>query len=215
MKQKNTVLQRILTCGIIAALACTSFGCSDQSGTSNDQSDVNVAMEDLEYGATMRTDDSYAVPLEYDKRFLEDGELDALANYYAALQNQDEALFSSCVLDVYMESLYQNAYGGLLDDSAYLAQQQETFQKNINGDFTFAKIAVTDCKQQDQAGSGAEYLIEMLNELNNDDSYCETHLQSCKALTVQPILTNGTDTAICDEAPVFIVHLDGTYYVCA
>ena len=45
--------------------------------------------------ATMRDDTSRAVPLEYDKRFLEDGELDALANYYGSIQNEDVALFQS------------------------------------------------------------------------------------------------------------------------
>ena len=214
MKQKNTLLRRILLCTAAAAMACVCFGCSDSSETWV-STEENIAMEDLEYGATMRDDDSYAVPLEYDKRYFEAGELEALANYYAAIQNQDTALFSSCVLREYMESLYQNAYGGLLDDSAYLAQQQQAFQEKIDGDFTFAKISVSDCKEQDETGSGAEYLIQMLNELNSDDSYCDTHLKSCKSLTVQPILSNGTDTALCDEVTVFVLNMDGTYYVCA
>ena len=217
MTQKMTWFRRVLTLGLTASLICICFGCGAQSGTNtSDKQGEDIAMEDLEYGATMRRDTNYAVPVEYDKRFLEDGELKALADYYAAIQNEDVPLFSHCVLDFYMESLYQNAYGGLLDDSAYLTQQHEKFQEQIDGDFTFAEISVNDCKEQTDAGSGIEYLIEMFNELNDDDTYCDTHMQSCKALTIQPMLSNSEDvTVACDEVPVFLVNLDGTYYVCA
>lgn len=216
MALKNKPSRRILALGLAAALMCACFGCSAQSGSeTSDMPGEDIAMEDLEYGATLRDSTDYAIPVEYDKRFLEDDELKVLTDYYAAIQNEDQTLFSSCVLNFYMESLYQNAYGGLLDDNAYLAQQHEKFQEQIDGEFTFAKISVNDCKKQDDAGSGIEYLIEMFNELNGDESYCDTHLQSCKALTVQPMLTNGENTAACDEAPVFLVNLDGTYYVCA
>lgn len=217
MAQKTTWFRPILTLGLAAALICTCFGCGAQSGTdTNNPQGEDVAMEDLEYGATMRKSTDFSVPVEYDKRFLEDGELKTLTDYYASVQNEDLTLFSSCVLDFYMESLYQNAYGGLLDDSAYLAQQHEKFQEQIDGDFTFANISINECKEQGDAGSGIEYLTEMFNELKGDDTYWDTHVQSCKALTVQPMLSDGEDTTVaCDEVPVFLVNLDGTYYVCA
>ena len=103
MTYNRNTFRRILVCATAAALLCTGFaGCSD-SNSSDSESGVNIAMEDLEYGATMRDDDSRAVPLEYDKRFLEDGELDALANYYASIQNEDVELFQSCTVEKYME----------------------------------------------------------------------------------------------------------------
>ena len=55
----------------------------------------------------------------------------------------------------------------------------------------------------------------MLNELNADSNYCTDHMKSCKTLTVQPVLTNGTDTVYCDEVTVFLIELDNQYYVCA
>ena len=163
----------------------------------------------------MRDDDSRAVPLEYDKRFLEDGELDALANYYASIQNEDVELFQSCTVEKYMESLYENAYGGLLDDNAYVTQQKESYEKQLSGDIHFSQILVNDCLKQDETGSNAEYLTGMLNELNEDSNYCTDHMESCKTLTVQPVLTNGTDTVYCDEVTVFLIELDNQYYVCA
>ena len=55
----------------------------------------------------------------------------------------------------------------------------------------------------------------MLDELNGDSNYCAEHMESCKTLTVQPVITNGTDTTYCDEVTVFIIELDNKYYVCA
>ncbi|MFR9195675.1 MAG: hypothetical protein ACLVK8_10200, partial [Ruminococcus sp.] len=142
MTYRTHTLRRILTCAAAAALLCTSFaGCSGDSSSSS-ESGINVDMEDMEYGATMRDDTSRAVPLEYDKRFLEDGELDALANYYGSIQNEDVALFQSCTVSEYMESLYKNAYGDLLDDSAYVSQQKKSYEDQMGGDFTFSQIMV-------------------------------------------------------------------------
>ena len=152
MTYNRNTFRRILVCATAATLLCTGFaGCSD-SNSSDSESGVNIAMEDLEYGATMRDDDSRAVPLEYDKRFLEDGELDALANYYASIQNEDVELFQSCTVEKYMESLYENAYGGLLDDNAYVTQQKESYEKQLSGDIHFSQILVNDCLKQDETG---------------------------------------------------------------
>lgn len=215
MKFRYSLLQRFFLCGTAAALLCTGLaGCSNSSSDSS-ESGIDVAMEDLEYGATMRDDKSRAVPLEYDKRFLEDGELDALANYYGSIQNEDVDLFQSCTVEKYMESLYENAYGGLLDDSAYLTQQKEEFQKQVSGDFSFAQIVVNGCINQDETGSNAEYLTGMLDELNEDSNFCAEHMTSCKTLTVQPVVTDGTDTVYCDEVTVFVIALDDQYYICA
>ena len=183
MTYNRNTFRRILVCATAATLLCTGFaGCSD-SNSSDSESGVNIAMEDLEYGATMRDDDSRAVPLEYDKRFLEDGELDALANYYASIQNEDVELFQSCTVEKYMESLYENAYGGLLDDNAYVTQQKESYEKQLSCDIHFSQILVNDCLKQDETGSNAEYLTGMLNELNEDSNYCTDHMESCKTLT--------------------------------
>ena len=56
MTYRTHTLRRILTCAAAAALLCTSLaGCSGDSSSSS-ESGINVNMEDLEYGATMRDD---------------------------------------------------------------------------------------------------------------------------------------------------------------
>ena len=68
----------------------------------------------------------------------------------------------------------------------------------------------------DAGGKGFLVILQgMLDELNGDSNYCAEHMESCKTLTVQPVITNGTDTTYCDEVTVFIIELDNKYYVCA
>ena len=69
MTYRTHTLRRILTCAAAAALLCTSLaGCSGDSSSSS-ESGINVNMEDLEYGATMRDDTSRAVPLNTTSAF--------------------------------------------------------------------------------------------------------------------------------------------------
>ncbi len=220
MTQKNRIFRRILAISITALLGCSCYGCgsdntAEESTTSTGQ---NVAMEDLDYGSTMREDDDvYAVPLYYDKRYLEEEELTVLANYFLAIQNQDVSLLEEVTLDFYMESLYENAYGGLLDDSAYVTQQYSRFQELVDTeeDIQFSMITVDNVLYQEDAGSEIDYVVEMFNELNDDDSFCDTHMQSFKTLSVVPTVTDGTTTSDGSEMPIYIINLDGTYYVCA
>ena len=83
-----------------------------------------------------------------------------------------------------------------------------------NAQLTIQKIYISDCKRQEEAGSSIEYLQNMFNELEGDD-YCDQHWKDCKTLTVQPVMTDGTNYAEADEANIFLVNLDGSYYVCA
>lgn len=214
MMQKKRTLQGIAVCAMVLLLAFGGMGCSGNE--SDTESGVNVAMEDLAYGSTMRDDDSHAVPLEYDKRFFENAdELDALANYYAAIQNQDAELLQTCTVREYMDYLYENVYGGLLDDRAFVAQQHEKLGEEIDGTYTISQVQITGCLDQDDAGSEASRLTEMLNTLKGDENYCTDHMQSCKTLTLTLVLSNDTDTVFCDEITVYLLCLDDAYYVCA
>ena len=207
---------RVSALTLALCLALSGFsGCGSDKKTEK-AAEESVEMSDMEYGATMREDSSLDVPIEYDKRYLNEDELKVLAQYYSAIQNEDTDALAACTVDFYMDYYLDNAYGGLLDASAFLAQQHETLQKTIeNGtDVTIQKIYVSDCKRQEEAGSSIEYLQNMFNELEGDD-YCDQHWKDCKTLTVQPVMTDGTNYAEADEANIFLVNLDGSYYVCA
>ena len=217
-------MKKLLSGALALALCATLAGCG--SSNSDDKTltigasitphaeilnNIKPDLEEMGYTVNIVEFSDYVKP----NTALEDGELDALANYYGSIQNEDVELFQSCTVSEYMESLYKNAYGDLLDDSAYVSQQKKSYEDQMGGAFTFSQIMVNGCLKQDETGSNAEYLTGMLDELNGDSNYCAEHMESCKTLTVQPVITNGTDTTYCDEVTVFIIELDNKYYVCA
>ena len=67
------------TAAVLAGALLLSFaGCADNQ--TNEGTDI--PMENLAYGATLREDTSHDFTIEYDKRFLEQDELDLLFSYY-------------------------------------------------------------------------------------------------------------------------------------
>lgn len=209
---------------ISAAVAMTA--CGDTQEASNSSSAVEDStifdditfddMDDLDYGATMRDNTDYAIPVTYDKRFLEDAEVEVLASYYSAIQDQDADLFDECVAEFYIDYYLENAYGGLLNSDAYIAQQYDTFQDQLDGaDVAFALITVTSCTEDETAeDSGITYLKDMCAKLIGEEE-CEASWDGCKLLTIEPTLTDGTDSFVGGEINLFIVQLDGSYYICA
>ncbi len=213
MNKKTTLFRRITAITLFACLAFSSVGCANSTEASSSDTE-DVPMEQLEYGATMRDDDSYAVPVEYDKRYLEDPELKALTDFYAAIQNEDAETFSAGIVNFYLDYLLENTYGGLLDASAFVTQQHETFRDYVdNDDFSFTQVQVTDCKYKDSTTSGVSYLTDMFDELEGE-GYSDEHVKDCKALTVQLLITADDKTVTSDSLTIFVVNLDGSYFVC-
>lgn len=213
MNKKTTLFRRITAISLFLSLAFGCVGCANSTEASSSDTE-DVPMEQLEYGATMRDDDSYAVPVEYDKRYLEEPELKALTDFYAAVQDEDADKFSACIVDFYLDYLLENTYGGLLDANAFVAQQHETFSKYADSDdFSFTQIQVTDCKYKDSTTSGVSYLTDMFDELEGE-GYSDEHVKDCKALTVQMLITAGDKTVTSDAATIFVVNLDDNYFVC-
>ncbi len=208
----NQIIKRLTAVCLTALLTLSFSGCGES--TQKESSGVNVPMEDLEYGATMRDSSDYSIPLEYDKRYLEDAELKVLTDYYTAIQQEDSETCDNVVLDFYLQYLLENVYGGLFDTDAFVAQQHRNFAENIDGaDFTFSYLQVTDCKRMDEPGTGTDYLIDMFDTIAGEN-YSAEHLQDCKTLTVTLTMTAGENSFTTDGMPLYIVKIDDAYYVC-
>ncbi len=214
-------LSALIFAGILAML---STGCSNNAAQDSGSADSAIFsdlefsnMESLEYGATMRDNTDYSIPVEYDKRFLEDGEVEALVNYFTSIQTEDAQLYDDCTPDFYVDYYLENVYGGLLDSDAYLAQQYRTFQDQLDGaDVTFSLLSVTSCTEDESAEDGGiAALKEMCVELEGQE-YCDANWNGCKLLTVEPTLSDGTDnTLVGGSMNIFVVQLEGSYYICA
>lgn len=198
------------TAAVLAGALLLSFaGCADNQ--TNEGTDI--PMENLAYGATLREDTSHDFTIEYDKRFLEQDELDLLFSYYDSIQKQDVTEFTSCIVDFYLDYIIENMYGGLLQSDAYLTKVHDAFQTAAGGDFTFSYLQITDCKDENSPTSGVDYLKDMFNTLQGED-YWATHVRDCKALTTKIAMTSGDKSVDSQDMTVYLVNLDGTLYVC-
>lgn len=212
MTKTNRMLCRAAAVCLTAVLSISLSACGE--GAKKEESGEDIPMEDLEYGATMRDSDDFSIPLEYDKRYLEEPELQVLTDYFTAVQNEDTEGCTSTVLDFYLQYLLDNAFGGLFDADAYVTQQHRDFAEHLGGaDFTFSYLQVTDCKRQDEAGTGVDYLTDMFDTLEGE-GYSKTHLEDCKTLTVQLTLTDGENSFTTESMPLYVVKIDDAYYVC-
>ncbi len=220
MKIKYTLPRLIAATSAILLLPClTACGDSDEDTTDSsvfDSIDFS-GEEDLEYGATLRESDEYAIPIEYDRRFFDEEQLTALINYYVALENDDLDLFNEVTLSFYNNYYIENAYGGLLDTRAYLAELQKPYTEEFD-DFTFASLSITSCINEDDVVDEESTTIPILKDMFDTlegDGFCDTYWEGCQVLSITPIITDGTQTITCDTEGIFLVKLDGDYYICS
>jgi hypothetical protein len=54
--------------------------------------------DEMPYGSTLVKNTEFSVPLQYDRRFIEDALAEKLGHYYHALQENDAAEFSAVLL---------------------------------------------------------------------------------------------------------------------
>ena len=238
--QKNCFsFPRLLCCGVcLTALLLGGCGASDstESVSSDDLYDSfdfdNV--DDTAYGSSLRETDSYGITIEYDKRFLEDDELETVVSYYLSIQNDDLSLFHASIADFYIDYCLETLYDSLLDESAYLVQLRETYQELVDSDdFTFTMISVTACTEEDitetddsmadsEDDSTAESdtadsistLREMYVVMEGQDAFDE-QWENCKQLSLTLSVSDGETISLFDDIELYIVQLDGNYYICA
>lgn len=232
MIKKQLGRRALAVCLCLSMGVCGLTGCGDDDEESADSSETSYDFDDTdaEYGSTLREDDSYYdVLVEYDKRYLEDEEVEALASYFYAIQEEDEELFDTWTPAFYMDWYLENAYEGILTESAYLAMLHSDFGDAIDSDdYTFARLSVTSVTEQtdddiniatniteeDTGDEGIPVLIEMYLEVVGMDAY-EEFWQGCKVMTIDVYITDDESTVSYGSVTVFIPQINDGYYVCA
>ncbi len=220
-------IRKFAALGIAASLLlCGMVGCgSDTEDTEtsvenagdDDLEDIFDGLQfddndDLEYGATLRENDDYGIKIEFDSRYFSDDEMEAIVSYFKAIETHDTELFNTYTLPFYVNYYIENAYGGLLNTSAYLVELAQPYEEMFE-DFTFTSLSVTSC-DDDEENENVTYLQEMFNDLEGD-SFCDTYWEGCKMIEVRPTISDGTDTVTYEDVPMFLVKLDGDDYICA
>ncbi len=197
-------ISAILTAAMLGAVMFT--GCMDK--------EVNIAEEDLPYGATMReAKTTYAVPVTYDRRFVNEAQLTALTDYLAAIQNGDGAGYAASTLDFYadyqLNEVYSTQYKTM--DEMVVALQGSVAEITAD-DFAFAMVTIDDFTQE-RVVSGLNTMIEILSKIDENGDFM-SDVDNCWALDMQWLIryNNGGSSMLVEDQYVFMFEIDGKYY---
>ncbi|MDE6656989.1 MAG: hypothetical protein K2J88_00195 [Oscillospiraceae bacterium] len=195
----------------ITALAMATMlftGCSQKQ-------DVNMTEDELPYGSTMRENKtSFAVPMTYDRRFVEEEQVIAVANYFASIQNQDVDLYLENALPVYTEYQVNQVYS--YQDTSQLVENLHQGIVNQTGeDFEFQMILINEFAQDRNFG-GLEAMLDLLDNISDSDIKFSEQIQGAWALELELnfLYNKKASFGTVDSQWVYLFKLDDKYYCC-
>jgi len=158
--------KRALALTLTLAISAVSFcGCSeDQKESTASDAGVTIDMDNLEYGATLRTDrGNYPLPLQFDKRFFEEDALTTLANYYYSIQTNDAALFRSVQQECFLNYVIGEVYKNQFTVEELVKSSHDSCKDKMGGDYAYALIYAKNLIKESAAHSNVPIMKEMLD----------------------------------------------------
>ena len=206
MKTKRTAaLALALLCAVPMLTACGK-GSAERP---------TIAEDDMPYGSTMREDKtSFAVPLTYDRRFLEQDELAKAADLIAAIQNNDTALYTNSTFPFYLKYQQEQVYK--LDSADALVKHLHSmFAAKSADDYQCSMVLITGIATHTDAGTLNSVVTMLKAAYDGNTTFLDT-VQKAYDMTVELHLTyeNGTKTAIVEDQHIFVFQTaDGWFGV--
>lgn len=190
-----------------ALLGCTMLtGCMDK--------EVNIAEEDLPYGATMReAKTTYALPVSYDRRFVQDAQLKSLTDYLYAIQEGDGEGYAANTIDFYadyqLSEVYSTQYKTM---DEMIVALQGSVSELTGKDFEFAMVTINGFTQERDT-SGLNTMIEVLDKINGEADF-KSSIDNCWAINMDWLIryNGGASSALVQKQLVFMFEIDGKYY---
>lgn len=208
----------LLTALTLCAGCFAGCGSKDSSTGSSSGSSPKTAMEDLDYGATLRLDKkAYGVPMQYDKRFFEeDASLQVIADYYRAIAENDPALFEQVQLPAYLDYTIKTVHNSEFTTAQLVQSTYDSWKENMNGDFAISLVDIVDCETS-RTYTGITTILDMLDSIQAGIS---GKIDVIYELTVNVYLTPadsgivGLETQTKKEGQVlFLFHTDDQWYL--
>ena len=158
-----------MKCMRIPALLCAGVlllaGCSKR--------EENYTEDDLPYGATFTADKtSYAIPITYDRRFLDETQPRPAADILATVQQQDAALYESVTPDFYLA--YQKEVYDCEDTAGVLAGIHSLIAEESGEDFTYDMVMVNDLASDKDSGDLYNALMLLDGIYEGDGNFSDT-----------------------------------------
>ncbi len=197
---------KIIATGL-AVICCMLTGCSEKEPDFTKE-------EELPYGATMRSDkNSFAVPMTYDRRFLEEEQITIVADLLASVQNQDAALFEQTAPDFYIN--YQRDEVYKLDSTDALLDVIHGRLAEASGeDFQFKMVLITDISQDMDSGNLADALV-LFNSIYDGDGKFSDTVEEAWDLTVEWdfVYDDGTQYSVAEGEHMYLFRTADGYTV--
>ena len=182
MLKRTAVLALALLCAVPVMTGCGA----------NAKRNQNIAEEDMPYGATMRENKTaFAVPVGYDRRFLEEEQVSKVTDLFAAIQNQDAELYARTTFPFYMSYQKEQVYA-LDSEEALLEKLHSIIETGTAEDFYFTMVNISDLAANPDAGELHE-VIEMLDKADGEGNFKDT-VQKSYDLTVEWSVRYNKDT---------------------
>ena len=172
----------IALAGALLLAACPLTACEHKGS----YGDLNMTEDDMPYGSTLVKNTDYGVPLQYDRRFIEDALAEKLASYYHALQENDAAEFSAVLFPLYHNYELETVYDGKYTDADIVNNTHEAMKELHGGDFDFALLDITDIISEQGESQNYDALTGMLDQLakDNDQKPVTEEMQVLYELTI-------------------------------
>ncbi len=177
------------------------------------RNEINMTEEELPYGSTMReARTTYAIPVSYDRRFLNDKQLTAITDYFSAVQNCDGELYLANTLDFYADYQINEVYAGQYEtfDDMMTALHASVAEATAE-DFEYAQITIEDFTQE-RVSSGLGTMQEFLADIGGAE-FTE-NLTNCWSVNMQWLIryNNGASSVVINDQYVYLFEVDGNYY---
>ncbi|MDE5768338.1 MAG: hypothetical protein K2H82_03025 [Oscillospiraceae bacterium] len=215
MKKLNFKLKKsgIFACALMLVI---SLGCT---GCTNPKQEINMTEDELPYGATMRSDkNSFAVPVTYDRRFVKEEQIVVVADYFAAIQNQDQELYLASALPLYTDYQIQEVYS-YQDVGELVEGLHEGIAGQTGEDFTFSMILVNSFSQDTTFG-GLEAILDLLDHVDDPDAESgekfSERMQGAWALELEwnLLYNQHSSSGTVESQWVYLFQVDDQYYCC-
>lgn len=197
----------------IAALIFTViFSAVILCGCNDDEKEKSVAYEDFEYGTTVRQILNGNIDLYFDGRFLTDEEMNAVSDYFYAIETGDLELFKSVQPEYYAEALEKHN-GSSLEN--YLNDAKNDIVKATGENFKFVSIEATDCGDS-SADEGIADIIDMLNDMYKEykaETTFEETVKDSKFILANMTVTVGETEYTYSDKLVYIFNCGDDIYI--
>lgn len=167
--------------------------------------------DEFPYGATMRSDqESYSVPMTWDRRFVENEQVAAVADFLAALQSQDAEGFRSATPSGYADYLME-VYE-CEDEKALMEKLHSVFAKDSGDDYQYTMVLINGYTD-DKGTTGLSNAYALLGGIYEGEGSFYDVVQGAWDFTLELDVTynNGGNYAVLNDAHMYVFQLADGY----